>query len=90
MPEDGAYKFDATTRRYARLEGTGLEYAVGEEVMAPDRVGVPVITLIGTIGKDPEVCQTYPSLRSRSGNTFEFPNPFSPGLLSVFNGAAHL
>ena len=58
MLEDGAYKFDATTRGYTRLEGTGLEYAVGEEVMVTDRVGVPVITLIGTIGKDSEICQT--------------------------------
>jgi len=57
--------------------------------MQPEQVGVPVITLIGTIGRDRTVCQTYPPLRSSSGNTFAAPDPFSSGLPSAFDGAAH-
>jgi hypothetical protein len=57
--------------------------------MKPDEVGIPVITIIGTIGKNNHVCQTYPTLRSLSGNTFRFPDPFSPGLPRAFAGAAY-
>jgi hypothetical protein len=87
---DGAYRFDPSSNEYTRLEGTFLTDAVGESAMQPDQVGVPVITLIGTIGKDSDVCQTYPALRSRLGNTFKFPDPFSSGLPAAFDGAAYM
>jgi hypothetical protein len=56
--------------------------------MAPVQVSVPVITLIGTIGANREVCQTYPALRGY-GNTFIYPDPFKPGLPSAFNEASY-
>ena len=89
VPIDGAYKFNSATKSYSPLEGDALTDAAGEAAMQPDQVGVPVVTLIGTISKDPGTCQTYPALRSSSGNTFDFPDPFTPGLPSAFNGAAH-
>lgn len=89
VPADGAYKFNPATRRYSPLEGTQFTDAVGTSALTPDKVGIPVITLIGTIGADPDVCQTYPALRSRIGNTFDMPDPFQPDLPSVFHGAAH-
>ena len=89
IPSDGAYKFNTSKRQYMPLEGTSLTNAVGDAAMQPYKVGVPVATFIGTIGALPDVCQTYPPLRSRSGNTFKFPDPFSSNLPSVFNGAAH-
>ncbi|KAL7553122.1 hypothetical protein ACHAWF_016377 [Thalassiosira exigua] len=89
VPVDGAYKFDPSTRSYSPLEGADLTDAVGEAASPPHRVGIPVITLIGTIGKDRDVCQTYPVLRSRWGNTFELPDPFSPFLPPAFKGASH-
>lgn len=89
VPVDGAYKFNRSAHRYLPLKGSLLTDAVGEGAMQPDRVGIPVITLIGTIGKDNEACQIYPALRSRLGNTFHFPDPFSPDLPSTFLGAAH-
>jgi hypothetical protein len=89
VPADGAYKFNPTTHKYSLLEGSLLAEAVGIAAMPPDEVGIPVITLIGTIGKDKRVCQTYPELRSRSGNTFLFPDPFSPSLPPAFTGASY-
>lgn len=89
VPADGAYKFNRSARKYLHLKGSLLSDAVGEDAMPPDKVGVPVITLIGTIGKDVKVCQIYPEIRSRLGNTFLFPDPFSPGLPLAFSGAAH-
>ncbi|KAL9187796.1 hypothetical protein ACHAXT_006174 [Thalassiosira profunda] len=89
VPRDGAYKFHAPTRQYSLLERSSLSDAVGDAAMEPDQVGVPVATLVGTIGKDPGVCQTYPALRSRAGNVFQFPDPFSSGLPLAYNGAAH-
>lgn len=86
---DGAYKFDTSTRQYSPLGGALLADAVGAAAMEPDQVGIPVITLIGTIGSDTSVCQTYPALRSRSGNTFQFPDPFNPDLPGAYYGAAH-
>ncbi len=89
VPTDGAYKFDPTTHRYSILEGSLLAETVGEAAMPPDEVGIHVITLIGTIGKERLVCQIYPELRSRLGNTFLFPDPFSSRLPQAFNGAAY-
>ena len=87
---DGAYKLDPSTRQYLPLKGATFTDAVGESAMQPDQVGVPVLTFIGTIGKDIHVCQTYPGLRSRAGNTFlDFPDPFNSGLPSAYTGAAH-
>ena len=89
VPSDGAYLFDSSTHQYSSLQGDTLTNAVGEAALQPDKVGVPIITFIGTIGKDIHVCQTYPGLRSRSGNTFSFPSPFLYNLTSAFTGAAH-
>lgn len=89
VPVDGAYKFNRSAHKYLPLTGSLLTDAVGEDAMQPDRVGIPVITLMGTIGKDNEVCQIYPALRSRIGNTFQFPDPFSPDLPPAFFGSAH-
>ena len=76
--------------RYAKLSSSLFSKAVGDTHTHPDRVGVPVITLVGTIGKDKSVCQTYPALRSRLGNTFEFPDPFDQNLpSSVYAGAQY-
>ena len=50
VPTDGAYKFNPLTHQYLPLEGTLLTDAVGEVAMQPDQVGVPIITLMSTIG----------------------------------------
>ncbi len=89
VPSDGAYKFNRSAHRYLPLKGSLLTDAVGDDAMQPDRVGVPVVTLMGTIGQEIEVCQTYPPLRSRLGNTFQLPDPFAPDLPPSFFGAAH-
>ena len=89
VPTDGAYKFDPSTHQYSLLEGSLLADAVGKAAMQSDEVGIPVITIIGTIGGKNNVCQTYPTLRSPSGNTFQFPDPFSPDLPRAFTGAAY-
>jgi len=89
VPKDGAYQFNHESKEYVELKGQSFLDALGESAMQPLQVGVPVVTIVGTIGIDQEVCQTYPALRSRSGNTFQFPDPFSPNLPAAFNGAAH-
>lgn len=88
VPLDGAYQFNPTRHQYMQLNGQDLIDATGVSVMEPDEVGVPVVTLIGTVGVERDVCQTYPSLRGH-GNTFNFPDPFVKGLPPQFNGASY-
>jgi hypothetical protein len=88
VPRDGAYQFSAERKQYLPLIGSELNDAAGSDAMLPDRVSIPVVTLIGTIGANRDVCQTYPGLRGY-GNTFKFPDPFETGLSSVFEGASY-
>eukprot|EP00804_Cyclotella_cryptica_P019707 CCRYP_016470-RA/>CCRYP_016470-RA protein AED:0.00 eAED:0.00 QI:898/1/1/1/0.66/0.57/7/803/2196 len=88
VPRDGAYLFNSVRRQYVPLDGSDLLDTAGENAMTPVQVSVPVITLIGTIGANREVCQTYPELRGY-GNTFLFPDPFQPGLPSAYYEASY-
>ena len=58
--------------------------------MASVETGIPVVTLMGTLGSDDDTCQTYPPSMMSYGHTFQFPDPFSDDLVSEFDGAGYM
>jgi hypothetical protein len=78
--EAGAFLWNAETKRYDPFE-------VGAAYQAPVAVGVPIITLVGTLGNLDEVCQTYPPYFAASGNVFSLPAPDAAGLHEDFTGS---
>eukprot|EP00957_Ditylum_brightwellii_P139335 10619221-Ditylum_brightwellii.AAC.1 len=84
---DGIYKFNDVTNTYE--VHTALS-AYGPKGMDVIEVDIPVYTILGTLAGDINVCQTYPVLRGRLGNTFVMPDPFDPHLdPDIFDGAAY-
>jgi hypothetical protein len=59
-----------------------------EEHQSPIAVGVPTLTLIGTLGNDPAANQTYPPMYAASGNVFALPDP-TAALPATFDGGAY-
>ncbi|MEE9382449.1 MAG: M66 family metalloprotease [Nannocystaceae bacterium] len=85
--EIGIYRWQAETAQLEPADTPG-------DVLPPTRVGVPVVTIIGTFGPggdevDPAVDQTYPYIESPYGNVFEFPSPTADDLSDHFQGARH-
>ncbi|WP_313817716.1 M66 family metalloprotease [Cupriavidus sp.] len=78
---------------YAQDEqsGTYLRTTPASDALAPARVNVPVLTLIGTLAAStaPDARQIYPALYAASGNTFVMPNPFAAGLPAAYQGARY-
>jgi len=90
VPSDGAYLFNEATRNYDKVTDAQVVSLVDSYAMPPVKVGVPVLTFIGTLGKLLETCQIYPPVRSSAGNTFRFPDPFDLTLVaSLFSGARY-
>ena len=85
----GAYAWDEATHQY---EGPMSAAAIQSSWpgQAPVEVGVPTLTLLGTLASNSEACQTYPPTFTSAGNTFVSPNPFlSENLPSAYDNAAH-
>lgn len=78
--EPGVWQWNEAEAAY---EATTADPGNGE----PVAVGVPVLTLTGTLGNDDVACQTYPPIHWPSGNVFTLPDPSSEGLHSDFEGA---
>ena len=75
----GAYRWDRSSGQYI------LE-AEPPDVQSIRAVGVPVLTLIGTLGNVDTVCQTYPPITVPHGNAFDLPDPLAPDHIG-FSGA---
>jgi hypothetical protein len=72
--QPGAYRWNRTGGQYvAEPEPT--------DVQPVTAVGVPVATLIGTLGNTDDVCQTYPPVTVPVGNAFSLPDPLAPDLI---------
>ena len=67
-----------------------ISSVVVDRLFLPLKVGVPVFTIIGTLGDSEDVCQMYPPLRSSEGDTFHLPSKSDSNLSSKFNDAAHI
>jgi len=78
--EPGVWRWNANTREY---ESEDVDPAFEE----PTAVGVPVVTLTGTLGNDDGACQTYPANFWPSGNAFSLPDPTDPSLPANYEGA---
>ena len=77
-------------RGYEALTARELLDLDADTAQAPARVGVPVMTLVGTLAANRSACQSYPPAFSRAGNTFTLPSPYDAALPSaVFADAAH-
>ena len=82
--------FNQTTRYYDRIADANIANIVEMTAMPPVKVDVPVVTMIGILGKQDKVCQTYPQLCGSAGNTLQFPNPLDVDLqCSIYNGASY-
>ena len=91
VPSDGAYLFNEATHNYDKINDNHVNSVIGSGAMPPIQVGVPVLTMIGTLGQRDETCQTYPELRASAGNTFQFPSPLDGSLTSsIYNGASYM
>jgi len=87
---DGAYIFNTSNHKYEKVSDFNIGSAVDSTAMPPLEVGIPVVTLIGTLGADLQACQTYSALRAAKGNTFVLPHPFDSTLSSNhFTDAAY-
>jgi hypothetical protein len=78
--EPGVWRWNANSQAYE-------SEAVGAAHQEPIAIGVPVLTLTGTLGNDDTACQTYPPNFWPSGNAFVLPDPTDPSLPSSFDGA---
>ena len=79
--EDGVYIWNDQTHSYD-------PYEVSSNHQEPVAIGVPTVTLIGTLGGlDEDTRQTYPPLYSVSGNVFDMPDPADSGHDAEFDGA---
>lgn len=80
----GIYRWDAAASRY-------VSATPATNALTPERVNVPVATLIGTIAaaSSPDARQIYPAMLAQSGNTFVMPDPFQSGLPSLYNNARY-
>lgn len=78
--EAGAYLWNTETHSYDPTE-------VAAAYQAPVAIGVPVVTLVGTLGNLDEVCQTYPPYFAASGNVFSLPAPDTGDLHEDFTGS---
>ncbi|MFT7622964.1 MAG: hypothetical protein ACI9WU_002139, partial [Myxococcota bacterium] len=78
----GVYQWQGDTHQY---EAT----APGDNGQAPIGVDVPTVTLIGTLGKDVDACQTYPPIYWAQANVFELPDPAADDLPAVYNGGQY-
>eukprot|EP00591_Stephanopyxis_turris_P017457 CAMPEP_0195538376 /NCGR_PEP_ID=MMETSP0794_2-20130614/49491_1 /TAXON_ID=515487 /ORGANISM="Stephanopyxis turris, Strain CCMP 815" /LENGTH=1515 /DNA_ID=CAMNT_0040672349 /DNA_START=170 /DNA_END=4717 /DNA_ORIENTATION=+ len=88
---DGAYYYSSASRQYEKITQDNIVAQVGNTAFLPIEVGVPVVTLIGTIGdtRFDGTSQIYPPIRSTHGNTFQLPNPLDSRLSLEFTGAAY-
>ena len=90
VPSDGAYLFNTASHQYNKIADSNVVNLVDKYSMPPVNVSVPVVTMIGILGQTDITCQTYPPLRSSSGNTFQFPDPLDLTLGgSVYSGASY-
>lgn len=64
-----------------------VRIAAPEGAQEPIGVGVPVITLVGALGADPDASRTYPPIHAASGNVFELPDPEAATLPASYTGA---
>ena len=85
----GAYIYNASIKKYQQLNQDSIRNSVDASAALPIEVSVPVVTIIGTIGVDPSVCQIYPAHYGSAGSTFFLPSPTTANLPAVFSGAAH-
>lgn len=76
----GVYRWNVEGGEYVKEDAP-----VGNQ--EPIAVGIPVVTLIGTLGNLDEVCQTYPPIYAVSGNVFELPDPSNPDLEGTYAGS---
>ncbi len=86
---DGAYKYSSETLQYEKVEDGDIGTAIDQKMMPPIAANVPIITLIGTLGKNAEACQIYEPFKSSSGNVFQTPDPFTTGHSSVYDGGKY-
>ncbi len=75
----GVWQWNASAAQYESSPPEGLQ-------QAPTAIGVPVVTLIGTLGNADEANQTYPPLFSSSGNVFVLPDPTDGSLTDEYSG----
>jgi hypothetical protein len=77
----------ATVARWSAASSSYVAESAAAPHQEPIAVGVPVLTLTGTLGNDEEACQTYPPNFLPSGNAFALPDPTDLALASDYEGA---
>ena len=90
-PAAGVYLWNTATHQYdGPMTADVIRSTVKPTAQLPVQIGVPAITLIGTLATNLEACQTYPPTYTATGNTFVPADPFSSsGLPALYNNAAH-
>lgn len=78
--QPGVYRWNPDAGQYDRE-------AAEARFNEPVAVDVPVITLIGTLGRHEGTSQTYPPIFIPSGNVFTLPDPKGQDLPDEFHGA---
>ena len=78
----GIYRWDFLNHSYVRE-------AAPSNAQEPIAVGVPIVTLIGTLGRNIGTSQTYPALFAPSGNVFEMPDPFGNTAPDSYRGGQY-
>ena len=87
IPSDGRFKkwiqdsptLDSTQNEVIQWDNESNTYQTietPEGANTPLEIGVPIATLIGTLGSNDEVNQIYPPIFTSSGNTFESYSPY--------------
>jgi len=77
----------ATVARWSEATDSYVPEPAATQNQEPIAVGVPVLTLTGTLGNTEAACQTYPPNYLPSGNAFALPDPTDSTLPAAFEGA---
>jgi len=79
----GIYSWNAATRAYEPAEPA-------EPGSMPVRdIDVPVATIVGAFGHNPDVARIYPPIYWSSGNVFDYPDATESGLDDVYSGSQY-